>query len=239
MNIVEKIKYIAKIKGTDMSNIEKSLSMGNSSIRRWNTNSPSCDKVLKVANYLSVPVDWLIRDELEIDDLHNSKLENLPLSNKLYYLLKNASNTDLNKIEHFLEISTIKSNDTNLYSINKEDLPNSILKEPKPIYGNHSIPVRGYVAAGIPIEAIDNDLETIDIPSNIDADYALIVNGNSMYPLINDGDYVYIKSCTDLENGDIGVFYYNKSVTCKKYFKNDSILKLISINPAYEDFTFF
>ncbi len=98
--------------------------------------------------------------------------------------------------------------------------------------------MRGYVAAGIPIEAIDNDLDTIEIPTNIDADYALIVNGNSMYPLIKDGDYVFVKSCKELNNGDIGVFYYNGSVTCKKYFKNDSILKLISINPAFEDFTF-
>ncbi len=239
MNIVEKIKYLAKLKDTDMSNIEKALGMGNSSIRRWNTNSPSCDKVLKVANYLSVSIDWLIRDELEIDDLYNPKLANLPLSNELNYLLKNASKTDLNKIQNFLEISTIQPNKSNLYSRNnKEIVSTSIFKEHTPIYGNHSIPVRGYVAAGIPIEAIDNDLDTIEIPTNIDADYALIVNGNSMYPLIKDGDYVFVKSCKELNNGDIGVFYYNGSVTCKKYFKNDSILKLISINPAFEDFTF-
>ncbi len=140
MNIVEKIKYLAKLKDTDMSNIEKALGMGNSSIRRWNTNSPSCDKVLKVANYLSVSIDWLIRDELEIDDLYNPKLANLPLSNELNYLLKNASKTDLNKIQNFLEISTIQPNKSNLYSRNnKEILSNSIFKEHIPIYGNHSL----------------------------------------------------------------------------------------------------
>lgn len=79
---------------------------------------------------------------------------------------------------------------------------------------------------------------SIEISSHIDADYALIVSGNSMHPVIEDGEYVYVKAVEELNNYDIGVFYYNGNVTCKKFFKNDVMIKLISINPAYEDFIF-
>ena len=102
-----------------------------------------------------------------------------------------------------------------------------------------SIPIRGYVAAGIPIEAIENNLGTIEVPSELDVDYALIVSGNSMDPLIKDGEHVYVKFTNELNTNDIGVFYYNGNVTCKKFFKNDVMVKLISINPTDEDFVFY
>ncbi len=153
------------------------------------------------------------------------------IDEELLNLITNSSDDSLSKIKHYLEITSIvESNNTTMLS----DANRKYYIEKST---NKIIPIRGYVAAGTPIEAISNDLGTTESFS-CDVDYALIVNGNSMYPLINDGDYVYVKSTKELENGDIGVFYYNGSVTCKKYFKNDSILKLISINPAYEDFTF-
>lgn len=241
MDIVEKIKYLAKKNGTDMANIEKNLGLGNSSIRRWSTNSPSCNKVLKVANYLSVPIDWLVNDSLDILDL---KKENLPLSYNLKSLLEKATPEDLHKIECFLEIATMTP--LSVSNIGNENLiynfiPNTysfVAEESTYNAGLQKLLVRGYIAAGTPIEAIDNALSTIEVSSNIDADYALIVSGNSMHPVIEDGEYVYVKSVEELNNNDIGVFYYNGSVTCKKFFKNDVMIKLISINPTYEDFVF-
>lgn len=232
MDIIEKIKFLALEKGTTMANIEKTLGLGNSSIRRWNTNSPSCNKALLVANYLSVSLDWLVNDELDLSDIKKANMPFFSLSTNLTKLLQNASKDDLDKIEKYLEIvTTINSNTLNHSSILKESFSSYTIGR------KQIIPVRGYVAAGTPIEAISNDLGNTESFSS-DVDYALIVSGNSMYPLINDGDYVYVKSTKELENGDIGVFYYNGSVTCKKFFKNDSILKLISINPNFEDFTF-
>lgn len=175
-----------------------------------------------------------INNFLEIP-LPNSGL----IDDELVDLLSKASNYEIEKIKNYLEVTTTPYIEKISYTTNNNICQKpTIISESISYSLNKSIPVRGYVAAGIPIEAIDNDLKTIDIPSNIDADYALIISGNSMYPLIKDGDYVFVKSCKELNNGDIGVFYHNGSVTCKKYFKNDSILKLISINPAFEDFTF-
>lgn len=255
MDIVEKIKYLAKQNGTDMANIERCVGLGNSSIRRWSNNSPSVNKVLLVADYLNVSVDWLIRDELDITDLKNVPTENMPFHfNKkdntvlldknphLNTLLSTATEHDLKRIEHYLEVAHSDSVYEDTYSFYKCNTPSNqyMVAENNASYGLlKPLPVRGYVAAGIPIEAIDSNLNTIDVASSIDADYALIVSGNSMYPVIEDGEYVYVKSVDELNNNDIGVFYYNGSVTCKKFFKNDVLIKLISINPIYEDFIFY
>ncbi|MEE1517291.1 MAG: XRE family transcriptional regulator [Lachnospiraceae bacterium] len=147
-------------------------------------------------------------------------------------LLKSASQLDLQKIQHFLELSSIDIPHDNTISQNTQYTKNLALSI-------RSIPIRGYVAAGTPIEAIENNLGNTDIPSNLDADYALIVSGNSMNPIIKDGEYVYVKYTNELNINDIGVFYYNGNVTCKKFFKNDVMVKLISINPTYEDFIFY
>ncbi len=119
MDIVEKIKYLAKENGTDMANIERCVGLGNSSIRRWSNNSPSVNKVLLVANFLKVSVDWLVRDELDLKDLQGQKTANMPLhssickdNSNLYVLLSNASEESLIKIEHFLEIANDKKVET-------------------------------------------------------------------------------------------------------------------------------
>ena len=60
MGIVERIKEKAAEKGTNMTNIENECGFGHGAIRRWNTNSPSIDKVEIIANFLSVSIEYLI-----------------------------------------------------------------------------------------------------------------------------------------------------------------------------------
>lgn len=60
MNIVERVQTKLKEMGSNIKTLEKELNFGNGTIRRWNDNSPSCEKIEKVANYLNVSIDWLI-----------------------------------------------------------------------------------------------------------------------------------------------------------------------------------
>jgi len=73
MSIVNRIKSVAKLKGTNLFNIEKELGFSTSSIRKWDINSPSCDKVIKVAKLLNVIIDYLLLGESSIE---NIKIEN-------------------------------------------------------------------------------------------------------------------------------------------------------------------
>lgn len=99
------------------------------------------------------------------------------------------------------------------------------------------IPVLGYVAAGIPIEAIENvlDWEQID-PHLLDsAEYfALEIKGDSMSPRIQEGDIVIVRVQPDIESGEIGIVQVNgDEATCKIVCKYRDQLTLKSINPAY------
>lgn len=60
MYIVERIQTKLKEMGSNIKKLEIELNFGNGTIRRWNDNSPSCEKIEKVANYLNVSIDWLI-----------------------------------------------------------------------------------------------------------------------------------------------------------------------------------
>ena len=180
----------------------------------------------------TVLVDLCQHFNLSIDTLLGNQNPISGIDSSIINMLKSATQLDLQKIKYFLELSTLETTQNKIekkHTVNK-DVTVSLM---------HSIPIRGYVAAGTPIEAIENNLGTVDVPSNLDVDYALIVSGNSMDPLIKDGEHVYVKHTNELNTNDIGVFYYNGNVTCKKFFKNDVMVKLISINPTYEDFIFY
>ena len=50
---------------------------------------------------------------------------------------------------------------------------------------------------------------------------------------IYDGDLVYVKSCSDVENGDIAVVLLNHSeVTIKKILKKEHTVILMATNPV-------
>ena len=98
-----------------------------------------------------------------------------------------------------------------------------------------SIPFKGYIAAGEPIEAIPES-ETITVPSNMLSSgehYALSVRGDSMVDDgIFDGDTVIIRKQNDVENGETAVALINgNEVTLKKIYKEKNRIRLQPANP--------
>lgn len=104
------------------------------------------------------------------------------------------------------------------------------------------IPVLGKVAAGVPIEAIEDiiDYEEISESMSRSADYfGLQIRGDSMEPKISDGDVVIVRKQDDAESGNIVIATVNgDEATCKKIKKTESGLMLISTNPDYEPFIY-
>ena len=89
-----------------------------------------------------------------------------------------------------------------------------------PISNQHNIPLLGYIAAGKPIEPIENP-EEILIPANIEIDsryphYALKVKGDSMIDMgVLDGDIALIKHQLTAEDGDVVVAITENGATLK------------------------
>ena len=56
---VDLIRALAKQKGLSLTKLEEILGFGNGTIGKWTKQSPSCDKLGAVADYLSVSIDYL------------------------------------------------------------------------------------------------------------------------------------------------------------------------------------
>lgn len=100
------------------------------------------------------------------------------------------------------------------------------------------IPVLGRVAAGIPIDAIEEviDWEDISVDEVGNGEYfGLQIKGQSMEPKISDGDVVIVRRQPDVDSGDIAVALVNgNDATVKRIKKSPQGVTLIPSNPAYE-----
>lgn len=100
------------------------------------------------------------------------------------------------------------------------------------------IPLLGRIAAGAPIEAIEN-VERVSMQSQFGSDedtFALKVQGDSMTgDGIFDGDYVVCKKTQIAHNGKIvAAIVDNDSATVKRFFKESDRIRLEPSNPAYK-----
>jgi len=103
----------------------------------------------------------------------------------------------------------------------------------------NEIPVLGNIAAGTPIEAIQNEVTRISLPSNIEKNgeyFGLKVNGDSMIEAgINDGDTVIIKKTDTAENGKIVVALIDEhEAMLKRLRRKGKTVALESANRNYE-----
>lgn len=81
----------------------------------------------------------------------------------------------------------------------------------------------------------DVQVEQIELPVDIDADFVVPIYGDSMEPEYHSGDYVFVKLSVELSDGDIGVFEYYGDAYIKELVINDSGAYLHSLNPKYDD----
>ena len=101
------------------------------------------------------------------------------------------------------------------------------------------IPVLGKIAAGAPIEALENQTESLPLSKSFlgsNEYFALKVEGDSMIGAgINTGDYVIIKKTNIAESGKIVVALIDDhEATLKRMRKKGPSIALESANPAYE-----
>ena len=114
-----------------------------------------------------------------------------------------------------------------------DDEPNSVRSD------YIRIPVLGRVAAGIPIDAIEEVIDWEDISAAMavgGAEYfGLQIKGDSMEPKISSGDIVIVRKQPDVESGEVAVVLVNgDDATVKKVKKSAAGITLIANNPAYD-----
>jgi len=109
---------------------------------------------------------------------------------------------------------------------------------------NRQVPLVGRIAAGQPIEAIEDVEEWLTIDEQDSVDFALRVHGDSMTGVgIYDGDILYVRNQSTVNNGEIAVisldngFPDSSDVTCKRFYQyGDTVaLRPESHNPVHKE----
>ena len=130
----------------------------------------------------------------------------------------------------------------NYFGISKSDLVEQRNVNQNLCSNGVKINVLGRVAAGIPIDAIEDIIDTEEIPDDMAATgkfFGLKIKGDSMIPNICNGDVVIVRQQDDAESGEIVIATVNGTdATCKRLRKYKDGIELISNNPAYEPMDF-
>lgn len=219
MSMVDRICELAHEKGISISALEKTLGLGNGIIGKWRKQSPSCDKLKLVADYLNATIDYLLTGKKECSSTANLTPDEHELLQYFKKLSDKSKGIVLGRAEQLAELEA------------------PVVKEPEPeqeptIQIKHSY-YRVSAGTGFNLPEGD-DWEMIDIPDTPEArraDFAITIKGNSMEPVYFDGDIVLVKQQPAVELGEIGIFNIENNGYIKK-FGGD---RLISLNDTYDD----
>lgn len=173
-----------------------------------------------------------------------------------YYM--NVHNVNQTEICHALEIKMPTFSDwvnaktypridkielmANYFGISKADLVEERSSRNSNQKKGVVIDVLGRVAAGIPIDAVEDIIDTEEITEEMAATgefFGLQIHGDSMEPKFSEGDVVIVRKQSDAESGDIVIALVNgDDATCKRLKKYEHGIMLLSNNPTYEPMVF-
>ncbi len=177
---------------------------------------PRIDKIELMANYFNV-------EKSDLVEMYSPKIISATeINNKVALLDK--------KLKEPRHSDWIKHGENLLSEQTEEEQENNKVIHLFPYnYYDHA------ASAGTGQYLNDVQVETIELPVNIDADFVIPVYGDSMEPEYRSGDYVFVKLSVELADGDIGVFEYYGDAYIKQLLINDEGAFLHSLNSKYED----
>ncbi|MFM9414418.1 helix-turn-helix domain-containing protein [Peptococcus simiae] len=236
--------------GLTRKELGKKLSLHESTIKRYedgDIKTLDIEKMIEFAKALNVPPDYIMAWDKEVDNMMgiNAKRyevaivaqalsENKPLSELIEELKSKGAPKDVLERIDYLYLNQASILSRNLRSA--ISTPDFKLTPPTEYT---TIPVFGAIACGDPIEAVNDVIDYATIPAswlNGGQEYfCLTAAGDSMAPLIQEGDLAVIRKQPTFENGQIcAVFINGYDATLKKVYKNGNIITLQPINPDKE-----
>ena len=107
----------------------------------------------------------------------------------------------------------------------------------------HEVPVQYFaynyydqpVSAGTGQYLNEVQIETIQLPVKVDADFVCPIYGDSMEPDYKSGDYVFVKLTVELPSKTVGVFDYEGEAYIKQLIIEKDKAYLRSFNKKYKD----
>lgn len=224
-----KIKFLRQEAGLTQEELSKKINITPMAIRNWESGSkaPSASSLIALAEVFGVSTDYILGVAA------SPKASDIKLTRPEISLITNYRALDDHGKKLVIEVCNIERDRTSAQKLLKNttslntNYSTSIAERYIPLYTNPS-------AAGLsaPLDGDDFEMILVDsaIPKN--ADFAVKIQGNSMYPVISDGDIVYVGRTEQLSNGDVGIFSVDGSMYCKQYYIDGfGNLTLRSANP--------
>lgn len=216
--ISKKLKLAREAAGFKQKDIYEWIGVGQSTFSAWETGlgEPNVETFLKLCQKYQIRdiAGYFIPDP---ETGRTAKQLDPVIVDKLMSLSKRSRDAVLNCLEYEYNNSPLRIHRTN-----------RVVK----------IPFYPQVAtAGRGSYLDDQFAEIQELPAPDGADYAIRISGNSMEPLIHDGDIVYVREQNILGQGEIGIFSYNGESFCKMWDNRSGVPRLVSMNSAYPPIT--
>ena len=257
MNIKEKIKHLRKVNKLTQAQLADQLGLTVGAISAWETGLkiPSQKRFIELSKILDVPVEYFFEENttaLEKDMI------TVP-ERKLLYQYRKLSNSNKARVDDYLDIlseyEVLKSADVvkdNVVSIHdyirsnqnneetaKEFVTPYVLGDTSRVINFNPrkkrklLEVKGLkngtsdAGNGI-VNSEENVVQVCNVP--VGADGIVEIAGNSMFPTIRKGDFIFINSELEPNHNDIVVIYDEEGVNCKRYRKFSDRIELHSDN---------
>ena len=119
-----------------------------------------------------------------------------------------------------------------------DDEPTADYKNVMPV-SVKQLPVLGDIACGMPIYAEERHESFVSVAEGLDADFCLKAHGDSMVGArIFDGDVVFIRSQSTVENGEIAAVLIDEEATLKRVYISEGTITLVACNSKYQPFVY-
>jgi len=226
-SIGDRIKKLRKSLNLTQSQLGELIgkSKGNISGYENGTFEPSANTIVELAKCFNISTDELLLGySIENSDFLSKADEDL---------VKNFNKLDNVKKERILErIDTYLEDETDITGIHADK---SILR----VSGNQHlikyIPILGQTSAYNNIEIIEiGGGNYIAVPKSLDIDYAFFLKDDSMAPIMNAGDLIFVKYILEIENGTIAAINIDGSIDCRKILMSSDMIELIPLNKNYD-----
>lgn len=232
--LAENIKYYRKLNKLTQKLLAEKLNIAPTVVSAWELgrNKPLMDNVEHMSKLFNIPKSKLLGDDfLELTRNNGDKTSASTEAPKTVSDEVLRLDRDLHKDNHK---SWINYGNKLLDKQNTVTYSKNTVNEPQTIYHTYNYYDQP-ASAGTGQYLNDVQVEQIELPIDVDADFVVPIYGDSMEPEYHSGDYVFVKLSVELSDGDIGVFDYYGDAYIKELVINDSGAYLHSLNPKYDD----
>lgn len=215
-----KIKEFRDQRGLTQKELADLIEMGNTTIANYEKGfrTPKKNTLFKIANALNVTID------------------------DLFPILKQSDNSIIESVEEILSQLDPEPYQRNVLTCAERQLEEQ-KQAKKRLSEVHDVFVE-YIAynyydqpvsAGTGQYLNEVQIETIQLPVKVDADFVCPIYGDSMEPDYKSGDYVFVKLTVELPSGTVGVFDYEGEAYIKQLIIEKDKAYLRSFNKIYKD----